>query len=97
MREIGYFGADAVASEAAHLWSRYSYDVFVPVSICDHQCAGMRTTLETLLAKGEEHCVLVASLNYFLLSVRSNGNNLLYEVMYHVSLESGKLEGIKLV
>lgn len=57
----------------------------------------MRTTLETLLAKGEEHCVLVASLNYFLLSVRSNGNNLLYEVMYHVSLESGKLEGIKLV
>lgn len=52
MREIGYFGADAVASEAAHLWSKYSYDVFVPVSICDHQCAGMRTTLETLLAKG---------------------------------------------
>lgn len=50
MRGISYFGA--VTSEATHLYSMYSPDVFVPVSACDHRIACMEYT------RRGEHCAL---------------------------------------
>lgn len=44
MRKISYFGADTVSSEASHLYSMYSPDVFVSVSACDHRFAGMENS-----------------------------------------------------